>query len=89
MGKKTKIVEMYAWVGVDANGNESIFTHRTINRMTPMIAENRETIEGFRDLAFQAAKIVNSPLKLVKFSKLEIVENYPGPSTKPPKVHYL
>ena len=87
MSKQIKVTQLYAWVGIDKDGNTGILTYWTKDKIAPMIGENRETIESFRNLAFRAAKRLGSSIKLIKFSKVETIENHPVPTSTPPTLH--
>jgi hypothetical protein len=73
---KLGINEIWAYISVDNEGNEGIcaFLSNTSGAMMPMVCADRERVEQLRPIAKQLAKISPYPIKLVKFSLREDVE---------------
>ncbi len=77
---KLKITELYAWVCTDKDGDEGLLAFQHKGIMMPMVGADRDRIESLRSTAIDIAKLESVPLKLMKFSTAEILENYPAQS---------
>lgn len=72
-----KIDQMYAWIVTEENGQEGIpaYCVRT-GQWLPMVGADTERIESLRDTAMGIALAKGLPIKLVKFSGIEILESH-------------
>ncbi len=73
-----KIAELFAWVITEADGSEGVpaFSAGVVGQqlMIPMVGADRERIESLRRHAVALARAKGLPLKLVRFSQLEVLE---------------
>jgi hypothetical protein len=69
-----KITEMYAWIVTETDGSEGIPAISKHGMMFPLIGADKIRIESCRPDALFVAD--NKPLKLVKFSNMEVLEEF-------------
>jgi hypothetical protein len=68
-----KITEIYAYVSVDADGNEGVCAFTSGTTINPMIAADPKRLEQLEPIAKALAGMSPYPIKLVKFNVREEV----------------
>ena len=70
-----KIEEIFAYVGVDDDGNESVAELQIPGCWVPLVATDWDRVQSLKPLASQIAKAAGRPMKLVKFRERIEVED--------------
>lgn len=74
MSEPKKITEMWAWVCTEEDGGEGIPAIDIGGMVMPLIGADRKRIESLRKYAEQVVNEKSYPVKLMKFSNMEVVE---------------
>lgn len=73
------INELYAFIGTDGQGQEGIVSAEGIidgrRTMLPLVGADRERMLSYRPLAVSATQQTGQPIRLVRFSTREELEN--------------
>lgn len=69
-----KITELYAWVCTEDDGGDGVPATKLGNLVYPLIGADKQRVESMRPHALKVAQITGRPIKLMKFSKMEFVE---------------
>ena len=73
-GNEYPINELYAYVSVDANGNEGIIGHGTATgAWFPLVTGNRELAMSLMETAREAGELAGEEVVLVKFTHKQVV----------------
>lgn len=72
-----EITEIYAWVAIEPNGGEAVCGGTLAGIMMPMVGADRARIEDFRAQALRLRQTTGYPIRLVRFSSRETVEELP------------
>jgi hypothetical protein len=76
-----KITEIWAWVVEEPDGGEGIPAAfiPELRHLTPLLGSDEARVRSLQVLARSAAAVAGYPLKLVRFTHLEVLERYePG-----------
>lgn len=69
------ITELWAWVVSDGPDEEGILAlTNPVHGNLPLIGSDQARIESFRAVATDSAQRLGLPLRLVRFSQMEVVE---------------
>lgn len=80
--KPQKITEMYAWVCEEPDGGEGVPAVNLGNGIPmPLVGADRERVESLRKYALDGVLPMGYPVKLVRFSNMEVLERH-EPKTK-------
>lgn len=81
MRRGDRVTEMYAFLTIDptsdCEGIPSFSMRDPINgqvMMMPLVAADKDRVDSMRSMAIHLAKVGNAKLRLVKFSKIETLE---------------
>lgn len=75
MNKKEKIDELYAYLAIDSDdGTEGIISFDVGMGPMPMISSDMENVEGLRPIAKKVVKKTGAVVRLVRFTKRDLVE---------------
>lgn len=74
MSEPKKLTEMFAWVCTEPDGGEGIPTIMLDGMMFPMLGGDKARIESFRSHAQAVAANSGYPMRLVRFSEREVLE---------------
>lgn len=71
-----KITEMWAWVVTEADGGEGVPASNRImpGHFIPLVGADEERVRSMQPHARGIADMMGLPLKLVRFTSLEVVE---------------
>lgn len=69
-----QITELWAWICTEPDGGEGVPAFNSGGAWLPMMGADRERIESLRDMAELTARTAGYPLKLARFTTMEIVE---------------
>lgn len=70
-----KIDELLAWISVDQDGNEGIIGAKLIgDTFMPFVGADMPRIESLRGKAREISLHTGYPVRLVRFSKREVLE---------------
>lgn len=69
-----KIDQMFAFVVEEEDGGEGVAAWRTSTGWMPLVGADMQRVESLRHVAQLIADTTGRPIKLVKFSQLETVE---------------
>jgi hypothetical protein len=72
-----KIEEMFAFVTVDADGNEGVAAMKTVMGWMPMVGADWNMVQSLKPAAVQIANAIGRPIKLIKFRERIEVEDIP------------
>lgn len=80
--KPHKITELYAWICTDASGEDGIPATwpDATGMVMPLIGSDKERIESLRAMALSITTTRGFPVRLCKFSQMEVLETMPAPS---------
>lgn len=73
-GNKLRIDQIWAFVSVDEKGDEGLCAFQSSMGWTPLIAADEARLESLRPVAQRIADASGKPIRLLKFSTREIVE---------------
>ena len=76
-GRGQKIEALYAWIAVDPEGGEGVCGASIGRMMLPLVGADRERIESLRERAAMTRAASGYPVKLVRFSRREDIEELP------------
>ena len=69
------ITEMWVWVCTESEGEEGIPAIQTWQGPMPLVGADRERIESLRPYAESVALELGLPVKLVRFTGMEVLEH--------------
>jgi hypothetical protein len=75
--KGKKITELYAWIATEPDGGEGVCAAATTEGWLPMIGADMDRMRSLRPAAELAHKVNNAPIRLVRFSTREDLEELP------------
>lgn len=73
MTNDLKIKEYYAYIGTDENGNEALPAADIGGIRCPLIGADMQRMDQLKPYAQDIARITGCEVKIVKFSKIEII----------------
>jgi hypothetical protein len=71
------IEAIYAWVAEEPDQSEGIIAVKLTTSWAPLVGADRERIESFRDAAMHIHQTSMIPVRLLRFTTREILEDYP------------
>lgn len=71
-----KIENLYALLSEDKDGNNGIVSHKVRDQNFPMVGGYERMIPVFKEAAEKMVKDTGQKLILVKFSRIEIMEEF-------------
>jgi len=74
MSEPKKITEMYAWICTEPDGGEGVPAAEVNGVAMPLMGADVERAESLRPWAEFVAKQKGYPVKLVKFTNMEVIE---------------
>lgn len=78
-GTRRKIETIAAWIAVEPDGGEGVIAVTMPNGLTlPLIGADEALIESFRQSAMEAHLRTGYPVRLVRFSLREVIEELPS-----------
>lgn len=77
-----KITEMFAWVSTEPDGGEGICAAQMVMEgqliYMPLIGADANRVESLRSTVIEIHRQTGHPIKLVKFSSMEVIESIPS-----------
>jgi hypothetical protein len=74
---KLVIHELYAYVSVDEEGNEGVLAHYVPPLgNVPLVGADMDRMMSYKPYALEIAKLTGMPVRLLKFSIREIMEDF-------------
>lgn len=70
-----KITELYAWVCTEPDGGEGIPAANLGGMPMPLVGADKARIESLRPYAEDVAYQLGLPVKLVRFTNMEVLEH--------------
>ncbi len=70
------ITEVFVYVVTESEGEEGIPAISLDGAIMPMLAADPKVVQKFRRYALSIAKEMGKPVKLVRFSTMEVVEEF-------------
>lgn len=74
MSEPKAITEMWAWVCTEPDGDEGIPAFNSAMGRMPLVGADEARIRSLEPLARSVAHDLGLPVKLLKFSSMEIIE---------------
>jgi hypothetical protein len=69
-----KITEMWAWVCTEDDGGEGLPAFEIRGMVMPLVGADRKRVDSLRPYAESVVNNMGLPMKLVKFTNMEVVE---------------
>ena len=69
-----QITEIWAWVCTEPDGGEGIPAINRGDQIWPLLGADKERVESMRPHALMVAQVNKLPVKLLKFTNMEVVE---------------
>jgi hypothetical protein len=73
-GNGFRITEMWAFIAVHDDGDESVVAAPIGDTVMPLVAADRVRVDQLRRVAMRIGKIVGKEIKLVHFSEVTVEE---------------
>lgn len=72
-----KVTEIWAWVMTEPDGEEGIpaFYSPSLGMMLPCVGSDSERVLSLREVVTEIAAMRGLPLKLLKFTSMEVIED--------------
>ena len=70
------IEAVYAWVAEEPDGSEGIIAVKLKDQWHPLVGADPERIESFRDAAMSIHHTTLMPVRLLRFTTREILEEF-------------